>query len=406
MAIEKKQILDKIDNNEISLDIKELFWYISNISNFSSSRKDIIEKTQELIKKINSLKDEWVQGMDISRKQSVLLEITELLENLLVSLKRSNPKSELDPMLFSYFEQRLWDIVSPWDKNNTIIWIDKISQLVTSTSKEISITVTAWLWAHGVISYLWLFENQQFVQAIEKWAPVVQTGLAGLIILSTSIYVNLTLNKRAETDKALVKFTNSINQYAREIGIWINNSKLGNDEKEKVLSTVNYFFNNLAFNVIDRSKSDSDIPLGYDVILRSLKQIYDNYGPHVPEDPVTKTHFSKLHQNCITSLNDLSALANLRAPRILEVWNSNLIRWTYFISIALQSLTFLPAQIFFNFAQRFFHTLAQDIDKSIQDDSVASIPVENRVVKVIARVGKLLSVNNKEVSWKQEDIPN
>jgi hypothetical protein len=221
----------------------------------------------------------------------------------------------------------------------------------------------------------------------------LEAGMAALIVFITSFNLSYTNSKRGKTDMELINFMTKLNIYARRIKFLLLLEEPDKAKRAELFEDINYYFNCIGLKMIDGVDPKHKHNLKFDItILQSLDLIQDLIGGYIAKmEEVSKIRTRTIQDELVTALNDFQITATVRTPKVFSSLNDWLIKLTYFVLVAISPLAIIPRLFILNMFQRAFFNVAREVDNAIYSTSIATLPVENRVVRRLCRISSILN---------------
>jgi hypothetical protein len=223
--------------------------------------------------------------------------------------------------------------------------------------------------------------------------PIIEAGMAALVVFITSFNLSYTQSKRGNTTMAMIDFMNTLEVYSESIRSLILEKEKNERKRENLYEELNHYFENIGFEILNGVKVANKYHLRFDtVILQCLDRINAAINPYLAKtDDVTRNYVTGLHGNLLGALNHFQTIANIRTPAIFSSLNHWIIQITYFMFITLSSYAALPRLFITYFMQRAFYNTANETDQAIFNVSLSRLPVDERVLRRICRISSVLS---------------
>ena len=261
--------------------------------------------------------------------------------------------------------------------------------LLKSSLRDIVVVVTVAVCINLFIRFM---DWDGYLAPALEYISFIEGAMGTLIILITSFNMKYTNNKRHATDLEVIDFMNFMTYYAGRIrGIVVSNEPKVK-QQEKMLTEANSYIDSLGLSVIHgmRTNKEYKFDTGSLQILERLKFIVSKYQAKV--DPRTYDKYEEMHGTAGFKLNKFQVLSSMRMPAVFNELNNWLIKGTYFLLIILSPLHAIPRVILMNLLQVAFFKVSQETDRASISNSLAGIPMEERILRRLCRVGAILNL--------------
>jgi len=392
----KLKIMTKEKGIEYYKDLEIFYKDLLEHKATEKQRRDILDKTITLITYTAKKIDERMEEKGVDERQTFNLEFIELMQQIAVIIKRLN----LKVLKFNSLKLKILkeELASMLDYHQTATLLQKIKsiskveivRLLIKTLKGVSITFALALVTNFILSKAGILTK--FEDSI-KVLLSLEAGMAALIVFITSFNLSYTNSKRGKTDMELINFMTKLNIYARRMKFLIMLGEPDKKKREELFENINYYFNCIGLKLIDGVNPTHKHNLKFDItILQSLDLIQDLIGGYINKmEEVSKIRTRQIQDDVVTALNDFQITATVRTPKVFSSLNDWLIKLTYFVLVAISPLSIIPRLFILNVFQRAFFNVAREVDNAIYSTSIATLPVENRVVRRLCRISSILN---------------
>lgn len=347
---------------------------------------EICEKTGEKLNKLG----------EINEKHVFLLGFLEFAEQLKVILAR--PGNDFNTRKIEALINDLGTLISAEHTiepvstlpSRTIPASIQVIRLFKTSLKAVVVTFAIGFSVNVILKIVGI--HDQILPVLNNLL-IIETVVGGLIVFITSFNLSFTNAKRSETDFFLIEFSNILNTYAHNIKAAILHSEQDIDQRRKLYEEINHYFDTVGFNVINSVRKGNKYSLKFDTaILQSFDRIESLVAPHLKKlDSVSRTYSENVRDNLVGQLNKFQIKATIRVPYIFNSLNSIIIRSVYLVLVAIAPYSVIPRLLIVNLLQRAFFVTASETDNAIFNTSLATLPIQDRVMRRLCRISKILS---------------
>jgi hypothetical protein len=222
--------------------------------------------------------------------------------------------------------------------------------------------------------------------------PYIESAMAALIVFITSFNMSYTNTKRGNTDLALIEFTNWLTIYSEKLARIISEHEKGPTQKKLALKKIAHYFDCIGIDILNGTREGNKYRLKFDTaIIQSFDRIKSIISPYLKHiDEIERNQLFEIQDNLTSSLNKFQTLSTIRAAIIFNALNHWTIRVTYFVLMAISPLAAVPRLFIVNLMQRAFYKTANETDNAIFNTSLAKLPIEDRVLRRLCRIGSIL----------------
>lgn len=363
----------------------------------TSNTSTIKTQTKQLIKSIESK----ITATNQAEKQVFLLSFIELLGQVSAVLIKIEPNhSNLQLQKLKYLVNEIELLLKSENTKEKIIGLKnekpsmhlQFARLVRLSLKDILSTFFAAIVINILISYSPI---HKMIEPGLAQLSFIEGAMAALIVFITSFNMSYTNSKRATTDLAVIDFFNTLVIYSEQINLSIRNWEKTPDLKNKLLNQVDDYFGFIGLDVLNGVKKGNPYQLKFDTtIVECIDRMNTLVSPYfAKENDVSKNRISEIREQLISQLNKFQTLSTIRTAIIFNALNHWIIRITYFVLTSLSPFSALPRLFIVNLMQRAFYKTANETDNAIYNISLASLPIEDRVLRRLCRISGVLHEN-------------
>lgn len=231
-----------------------------------------------------------------------------------------------------------------------------------------------------------------YFSSVYEYIPLIEGGLGALIVFITSFNMSYTNGKRANTDLALIDFSNTLVAYAQRLKVMIDDNEKDQFKKDIILNKINTCFEIIGEGIITGTRKGNPYRLRFDTTIQEsfdvINNILKSYIPHT--DYADKLRITELEDHLIISANKFQTITNIRSAIIFSALNHWVIRITYFFLTVFSPISSIPRLFIVNLMQRSFYNTANETDEAIYNISLATLPIEERVLRRLCRINNVL----------------
>ena len=164
-------------------------------------------------------------------------------------------------------------------------------------------------------------------------------------------------------------------------------------ERKRVAKELKYYFDTIAFSILHSAKAQDMQEVRFDTAsVQILERIRFAIKPYKEQlDTRTFDKYEEMHGNASLMINQFQIQATTGIPTLFNELNHWLIRMTYFVLLTLSPLAAIPRIIVMYILQRAFFRTSQETDSAVLTHSLAKLPLEQRVVRRMCRIGAIFS---------------
>ncbi len=408
-SLEIKDDFQKLKKSEAFEEVcfynKLLDWYQQNIKKnehtFANEFKNIsslISATKEIAVITNQKIEEGSSQM-AEDKQTFFINFFELATQIQIVLKNLSEKAtQLNILKLKYLINELGLLLSAEHTKEPVKQLEKVAMnrdwqflmLIRVSLKDILSTISV---AVALNVLILLTPLHKMLDSVAEFLPYIESGMAALIVFITSFNMSYTNQKRGNTDLAMIEFTNWLVIYSERLARIISEREEDTNKKKITLKKIDHYFDCIGLDILNGVKQGNKYCLKFDTaIVQSfdrIKSIIFPYLKHLNE--IEKNQVFETQDNLVCSLNKFQTLSTIRAAVIFNALNHWTIRITYFVLITVSPLSAVPRLVIVNMMQRAFYNTANETDKAIFNISLAKLPVEDRILRRLCRIGSILN---------------
>jgi len=355
---------------------------------YEGRKASLLKDIQSELDKLTTIKTLETQRRSPSDMHHYHLSLCEGLENLMVSLRRSNQENELTPDLLKLSLQQLQNLKNySTSSPETTGSLTKVSpaliKIVATTAAKVGGVVTAaWGARLGIQNIMGTEFGPEQVNSSPPVLPVI-----GILV---ALYLANAMKKRGNTDTALIDTLGKLNTYALKVTAVINDSNLPETEKKDKIELLAHYISNFVFNLHRETQPESPDPLNFGILARSLSKIEEDIISKLSKEMGEVTRIDL--QSARTSVNEareaFASLSKVRMPEDIKTIISFSVMGTIGIITAYQGPATIPTLT--TFIILLLYRLGNEIDKSILADSLTALPVRLRASMAILRINKIV----------------
>lgn len=225
------------------------------------------------------------------------------------------------------------------------------------------------------------------------YLSVVEGVLGTLIIMITTFNIRYANKKRHDMDIEAMRLMNFLTYYATRIRTLLDNFEDDDKERQRVAKELKYYFDTIAFSILHSAQSKDMQEVRFDTAsMQILERIRFAIKPYKEQlDTRTFDKYEEMHGTASLKINQFQIQATTSIPTLFNELNHWLIRITYFMLLTLSPLAAMPRIIVMYILQRAFFRTSQETDSAVLSHSLARLPLEQRVVRRMCRIGAIFS---------------
>lgn len=226
-----------------------------------------------------------------------------------------------------------------------------------------------------------------------EYISVVEGVLGTLIIMITTFNIRYANKKRHDMDIEAMRLMNFLTYYSTRIRTLLDNFEEDDNERKRVAKELKYYFDTIAFSMLHSAQAKDMQEVRFDTAsMQVLERIRFAIKPYKEQlDTRTFDKYEEMHGNASLKINQFQVQATTSIPTLFNELNHWLIRMTYFLLLTLSPLASIPRIIVMYILQRAFFRTSQETDSAILSHSLARLPLEQRVVRRMCRIGAIFS---------------
>lgn len=361
-------------------------------------RQNVLAETRALIDYTRQKIDERSADKSVDEWQTFDLEFAEILTQIAIVIKRLN----LEELKFNSLKLKVLidELASLVGYKGHVGFTQKVKDFKRKEIVRLLGASLIGVFRTFVLAFVInrVFLSIGLLEQFEQWTVVVlqiEGGLAVLIVFITSFNLNFTTAKRGRTDSELINLMTKLNIYARRLKFVLQLQELDKEKRIRKFEDINYYFNCIGLKLIEGvDPRQSSHNLKFDTaILQCLDRINKQIERYVQDmEEVSKIRTRTIQDEVVAALNSFQITATIRVPKVFSSMNDWLIKITYFSLVAITpDIHILPRLFIVNLFQRAFFNVAREVDDAIYTTSIATLPVENRVVRRLCRISSILN---------------
>ena len=374
---------------------------ISTSSEFDSKKiNSIMSQISNFIKNLDKRIEQKSEIAVIEEKQNFLIAFYELLKQIEILLKRFGKKrTEWSMMKFEYIIKELGLLLQAEHTKGNVEQLEDIKltrgmhflRLLMISMRDILIIFTVGVALNLVIKLTPLHDVLK--PHLDQQLPVIEAGMAALIVFITSFNLSYTNSKRANTDIAIIDFTNMLMVYAESVKSLISSHEKNTLKRRMLYERLDHYFEGIGFDILNGVKEGNKYHLRFDTVTtQCLDRVNSMIDPYLAKvDDTTRNTIVMTHGQLLGALNKFQSIANIRSAVIFNALNHWIIQITYFILAVLSPYSVLPRLFIVYLMQRAFFNTAHETDIAIFNVSLSKLPIEDRVLRRICRISAVLS---------------
>ena len=234
---------------------------------------------------------------------------------------------------------------------------------------------------------------KNYLQPVLTSLPFIEGAMAALIVFITSFNMSYTNGKRATTDLAMIDFSNTLLLYSQRLKMLIDEKEKNISKRKEIFALLNAYFDDMGKDIINGVRKGNPYHLRFDTgVIQALDRISAITNEYLEkEDPISKNRTQELRESLVSLIGKFQTMSNIRSAIIFNALNHWVIRITYFLLTVFSPISAAPRLFVVNMMQRAFYKTANETDNAIFNISLASLPIEDRVLRRLIRINAIFS---------------
>lgn len=265
-------------------------------------------------------------------------------------------------------------------------------KLLHGSLYEISMTFTIALTINIMLKLTGIYES---IAPDPNTLRTFEAAMGALIVFITSFNLSYTNSKRANTDIAVIEFTNCLAILAERLKTLVCLNEESDLKKKEILNQLNTLFGIAALEIVNGVKAGNGHSLKYDTaISQCVGRIRATVDPYLQQaDEITANRIEETMGELTRTLNKFQIISTIRAAIVFSALNHYVIRITYFVLVVISPLSSLLRLFAVNLMQRAFFKTATETDNAILTSSLSKLPVEDRILRRSCKISGILCVD-------------